>query len=180
MGPRIHKEVKFTKTSTNKRKPPKEQAPIKTYRQEMYTDMFTLRQTPISDDYLEKFALEWITVTLNDDDMLTLNDFYFKKGVNKGTVEGWIQRSPIVREAHDYVVNILGNRRERGSIKKQYDSTTILRSQHMYDKAWQASEEWRANLQAKISGAGGNILVEMQAFPSSDLVPKKRSEKVEE
>ena len=154
------------KVSTKSKKTPKSTlAPIETFQNEYYRDMHTLRMSPISKDYLEKFALEWISHALADDDMLTVNDFLLKKGVSKGTVQQWYERVPEFKEAYNHIVTILGNRRERGSIKRQYDSATILRSQHMYDDAWRAADEWRANLTAKANGSGsGNVIVEMHEF----------------
>ena len=164
--------TKKSRNSTKVRLPP-----IKTFREETYTDMFTLREMPIHEDYIRQFALEWILHAKEDEDMLTMNDFLVKKGMNRSSIQEWLKRSEDMRKAYAFILMVIGNRRERGMLKKQLDSQGVVKSMHLYDELWKESETWRAHLAAKVAGAGGGItLVEMEKFPSSDQVPLKKVE----
>ncbi len=145
----------------------------KTVYQEYYLDMFTLRQTPVSNDYLLKFALEWVNWAITDDDALTLEGFYILKGVQQRTVDRWCDRCPELMEAHDYAMMVIGDRREKGAITRKYSEGMIKTTMCMYKIKWKELEEWRAHLSEKIANAGGMKLVEIEKFADSDLVPTK-------
>jgi len=147
--------------------------PIKTVHEEYYLNMFTFKQTPISTDYLLHYALEWVNWALTDDDALTMEGFHIKKGVQSFTVSRWCQRSPELKQAHDHVMEIIGDRREKGAINRKYDSGMIRTTMPMYKAKWRELEEWRAQLSEKIASAGGLKVVELEKFADSDLVPKK-------
>ncbi len=145
----------------------------KTVEQEYYLNMFTLKQTPVSNDYLLHFALEWVNWAITDDDALTLEGYYIIKGVGSRTVDRWCKRCPELMEAHDYAMMIIGDRREKGAITRKYDSGMIRTTMPMYKAKWKELEEWRAHLSEKIASAGGMRVVELEKFADSDLVPKK-------
>ena len=150
---------------------------ISTFKKEMYLDLFTLRERPVSDDYLFKLALEWITVALNDETMLTLDDFLILKGLSRKTMMSWCRRCDVLMEAHNHVTMIIGNRREKGMLTKKLDSTGVLRSMHMYDDRWVKADEWRASLSTKILGAGNTVtIVEMEKFADADLLETKKED----
>lgn len=152
---------------------------VKTFEQEFYRDMFTLKMKPIPNDYLLHFALEWVTVTLKDEEMITIEDYLILKGVEQSTVDRWCKRSEELRAAHDYVLMILGNRREKGGLTRKFDAGLIKTTQHLYNIKWKELEEWRANLSAKIAQAHGgdkNFIIEMNTTPNSPLVPPKKQE----
>jgi hypothetical protein len=146
---------------------------IKTVHEEYYLDMFTLKQTPISKDYLLHYALQWVNWAISDDDALTMEGFHILKGVQSFTVSRWCQRCPELQQAHDHVMSIIGDRREKGAITRKYDSGMIRTTMPMYKAKWKELEEWRAHLSEKIASAGGLKVVEMEKFADSDLVPTK-------
>jgi hypothetical protein len=168
--------AKTTKRSTVKAKPATKAAPIiKTFQDEYYRDMFSLKMKPISRDYKLHFALEWVTVTKEDEDILTLGQFYNLKGINKSIVEGWVKDTPEVKEAHDFVMQIIGTRREVGALTRKLDANVFLRSAANYDSSWRDLEEWRNSMREKISGASaGNFVIEMNKMPETDLVPRRK------
>ena len=147
----------------------------KTTAQEYYLDMFTLKQTPVSKDYLLHYALEWVNWAITNDDALTMEGFYIIKGTQSKTVWNWMQRCSELQEAHDHVMHIIGDRREKGAITRKYDSGMIRTTMPMYKAKWKELEEWRASLSEKIAGAGGGFkLIEVERFADSDLVPTRK------
>jgi len=151
---------------------------IATYKEDMYTNMFTLRMTPISRDYMLKIAEEWISCVLNEDmNMLTMEDFLVLKGLQRKTLMRWCEKCPELKEAHDWVAMVLGNRRHRGMMLKTLDTNSTMKCQYLYDENFRQAEEWRANLQAKVAGAGNTVtIVEMEKFADADLLETKKED----
>jgi hypothetical protein len=145
----------------------------KSVEQEYYLDMFTLRMSPVSNDYLLHFAKEWVDWAVQSDDALTLEGFYVLKRVHDYTVNRWMKRCPELQQAHDWAMMAIGDRREKGAITRKYDSGMIRTTMPMYKAKWKELEEWRAHLSEKIASAGGLKVVELEKFADSDLVPKK-------
>lgn len=168
--------TKITKPNTTRKKNPKVDKPvIKTVEEEYYKDMFSFTRK-ISDEYLEKLALEWVDVSLKDNDMLCLEEFHIAKGIQAKTMSRWMQRCVQLQEAHDHVLSILGARREKGALTRKYDSSMVLKSMAMYNVKWKEIEEWRSALSAKVAAAGGGIqVVEIEKFQDSPLVPHKKT-----
>ncbi len=150
---------------------------VKTFEQEYFTDMFTLKMKPISYDYKLKFALEWVNVAIADDDMLTLEEFYILKGIDPRTVERWLKTCPELQQAHDFVMCVIGVRREKGALKNKYDSGMVRTSMAMFSVRWKDLEEWRNAMKEKIAGssAGSIRVVELDRYPDSPLVPIKKN-----
>lgn len=168
------KKITNTTTAKKKKSNPVRDA-VKTFEEEFYRDMFSFKMVPIVNGYLEKIALEWVEVTLKDETILTLDDYYFLKGLQEFSVNRWMKRCIELKEAHDYAKAIIANRREKGAIINKYNSNTILRCMPLYSEKWKDLEEWRATLSAKIalaSGGNKNITIEVN--------PVERCEKVKD
>jgi hypothetical protein len=88
-----------------------------------------------------------------------------------------VDKYEVLREARDYALCALGDRREVGGLKRKYDPGIIARTQAYYSDAWRFLEEWRSDMRkADENQSEQKITVILEAFPSSDLVPNKRSE----
>lgn len=166
---------KTTKTNTAAKKTPKSDRPVvKTVEEEYYKNMFSFT-TKITDEYLNKLALEWVELAMKDTEMLCLEEFHIAKGIYWTTLSRWMKRCVELQQAHDHVMSILGCRREKGALTKKYDSSVVLKSMAMYNIKWKEIEEWRATMSAKVAAAGGGIqVVEIERFADSPLVPHKK------
>ena len=128
---------------------------------------------PIDAEYFRKLAVEWKQVA-TDTEMLVINEYPLSKGFSLTTFGEWISRSDELKEAQTMVRAIIAIRRERGAMKNEYNSRMVEKMQHYYDPAWRESEEWRASLAAKNQmSVQQPITVVLEAFPNSNLVPKK-------
>ena len=114
-----------------------------------FLNLHTLKMQPVSDEWLEIFAKELVDWTINDENALTMNGFYVKKGVPSRTVARWRKRSKLFNEAHEFAKMIIGCRRETGALTKKLDAGIVLRTMAMYDEEWKKLEEWRADLKIK-------------------------------
>jgi hypothetical protein len=139
--------------------------------------MHTLRLSPVSESYITQFALEWITAVMADEDIVTINRYPLLKGIQLGTLDRWCKRVPELQETYKHIVDLIGERREHLALHNKINATVFLKGQHMYDKAWQASEEWRANLAAKVNGTANELrIVEMPTFPRVKEVPERKED----
>lgn len=150
---------------------------ILTHKEEYEKGMFSLRIMPVDDAYLELFAQEMIEWAITDEDALKITQYYNLKRLHHSTVDGWMERFPRLKQAHDIVLQVIGVRREVGAMKGKYDSAIVRSTQAMYETSWKKIEEWRANLKAQsIAAAGGIQVVEIERFPDSKLVPKRKND----
>ena len=171
---------KVTNNSTSAKKIPKSVVQIKTFEEEYYRDMFTMKLQPVSVDYLLKFALEWVEWVMANDWVITLTAYINTKGVHKNTVDRWIVRCPELKEASDFVRQIIAERRDFGAATRKYSDSWIKHTHPLYDPEFKQLEEWRSSMKEKIAGAGGGkIVVEMSKSPNSDLVPERKIKPLE-
>ncbi len=134
-----------------------------------YRDMFTFRMTPISPEGIEKVAQELLDWAMNNNDALKVTQFYHKKGLSGTTVARWKELSPSFNEAHGEAKAIIGNRREIGGLKKDFDSGIVRTSMPIYDKSWRKNEEWRSTLNKEKPTEGGTKIIIMEKYGSEEV-----------
>jgi|GEM_PF-2388477 hypothetical protein len=149
---------------------------IKTFRKEYYEDMFSYRLWPISDDYLEFCADEWVHYAKDNDDILCLDEYRLQKGIDKNTWADWLKRNTKLARAQEFVRDLLAVRRMRGALKGSLYYGAVSIEQPFYDDRHRELAEWRAKLNSKDDRATGNITVEIQQYPNSLLVPEKKDD----
>lgn len=109
-------------------------------------DIFTLKQRPISLNYVEKMGMEFLKWAINDDDALKAMVFFRKHGHCSDDIASWKDRSPAFAKAYDEGKSAIGDRREMGGIKRKFDAGIVASSMAIYDKEWKSHAEWKANL----------------------------------
>lgn len=143
------------------------------YVHDEYLDMFTMRQRPVNDAFIDKLAEDLMHWALNDEDALKLTQFYVAKGIWTGDMKRWEARNEKLAKAHQQALIILGNRRETGGLKKKYDAGIVSSTMAHFDPDWKQLAEWRSKLKGEGEG-DGKITVVIDAMPSSNLVPDKK------
>jgi len=157
--------VKNIKHSTKKRMAPRIVDHEKTFYNEVYRDMGSLRINHINDGYLLKFALDWVDWVLDPkNDCLTLEEFYSWKRIHSTTVARWMERCEELKEAHAFVKEYLYIKRDKGAIQRKYDAGYIKYTMPNYNEDFKKLEEWRAKLSDKIGNAGNVQYVYMDKF----------------
>ena len=78
--------------------------------------------------------------------------------------------------AYRAALQIIGDRREVGGLKKKLDPGMISTTMPHYDQDWKDLAEWRSKLTKDEQEGKGNVTIVMEKFPNSDLVPEKKSE----
>ena len=113
------------------------------YKYDYYLDMFSLRERPVSDRWLDNLAVELIKWAINNSEALKLTQFYQERGIGSNDVKRWIGRNENFARAHSFARGIIGDRREIGAIKRIYDPSMIRAMQAYYDEDYKVQEEWR-------------------------------------
>ncbi len=143
---------------------------------DQYRDLFTLKMKPIPEIFIEKIAVELIDWAKNNKDALVLRDFFHEKGIPVSSYKQWAQRNEVLRQAVEEAKYLIGSRREKGAIKRQYDVNMIRSSLFIYDPEWKEVEEYQAELRHKIEESNKEIQWVINQFPETTIVPKKKKE----
>ncbi len=139
-----------------------------------YIDMFYFMHKPVTETFLEMLCekySKWIKST----DSLIFTEFLEHEGIPRSTFYKWLKLSDLLATTHDFVLMTLGNRRERGALKKEYDAGTVAKVQGFYSDIW-VSESQRISKLNKDEEFHQNIEVTISKVPPSDLVPLKKSQ----
>ncbi len=153
--------------------------PPSKYQFDSYLDMFTLREKPISEAAIERLALEMLKWADEDPEAYKLSQFYVKKGIRESDINRLSERYPNLKEAKEWALVIIGNRRELGGIKKLLDSGMISRSMSHYDPVWKKIAEFNAELARRVKEGeekSGPQFIIMERFDESPIVPQKATE----
>jgi len=121
---------------------------------------------------LKEYAMWIVKKALEDDQCYTVEDLFVDEGIPVRTYYTWIERYDFFREAHNNALVIIGRRREKKGLTREWDS---LKSMDQYNKRWRDSEEWRSSLKQKEDNATGKVTVVMQPFDSYDNKTLKQS-----
>ena len=124
------------------------------YWMEEYTNLYTQRKHPISILFIERIAEELVLWAKNDKNAFKLSQFYLDKGIPHSTFHYLLGKHKTLKEAYESARLIIGNRREIGAIKNNYNVNMISSRQHAYDPDWKKDAEWRNELRIKAHQKG--------------------------
>jgi len=145
---------------------------------DQYRDLFTFRMKPVPMSFIERISKELVEWAYTNEDALVLSDFFYSKGIGSRVANGWANKTPILKQAVEEAKRLLGNRREKGAIKKEYDAGMIKATMNLYHDEWEKLEVWRAELKQKQDEITQKSTIQwvLEKFPDSKLVPKKPEE----
>lgn len=94
----------------------------------------------------ENFANQMIHEAIHNEDMLTITDFLFSKGLYRQQLNTLCEKFPCVAEAKKIAYEAIANRREKEGLRRKLDTQMILASMPMFSEDWKALAEWKAKL----------------------------------
>jgi hypothetical protein len=137
--------------------------------------MYTLREHPVTVDWIEKFAMRMLHWAMSNEDALTISEFYINEGVNRRDYNRWLKIYPNLELAHETALQAIGDRRIRGAIKRLYDAGTVKYCQPLFDPDFKELVKlWSEMARLKESNGGAEIHVHMDQIPRTDIVPEKK------
>jgi len=170
MGKTLNNSKKRTIRSKKPHSPKEEPIWLGEYRSFVDFEMKVVTQS-----FLEKLAKHILQEAMHNDDYLAVEDLYITLGIPEKTYYEWTERFEFFREAHKQAVRMIGLRREKGGLKRKFDSGIVSSSMHQYNKRWEKAAEWKAALRQKEEASKGNITVILEKYPESESVPLKKS-----
>jgi hypothetical protein len=138
----------------------------------------TWREWPVTDRWINQLAtqlVEWV----EEKNHLKFNEFLRERKINPDSFKRWENRIPNLKSAHTYAIRALGDIREIGAIRKEFDKGMILPVMHRYDPEWKKSEEWHASLTQKDSDKPTQTLVVIDKAVETTIVPPLKKDKDE-
>jgi len=102
-------------------------------------NLLTGRQQPISLELIERVGHQFMEWAERSPDALTVHAFFRKKGFGWSTIRRWRLRSPIFAEYYLNGMNAIGERRERGGLKRKFDSGIVRQTAHWFNADYKES-----------------------------------------
>ncbi len=137
---------------------------------DVYRSLHTLHDTTVNDSFKDQLAHDLFVWARDDDEAFKMSQFYLSKGINNRDFGRWCESHDNLRFAKEAALELIGNRREIGGLKKKFDSSIVLTSMAKYDPEWKALAEWRARLKAEYEQkkAETNLNVTMENYQSQE------------
>lgn len=145
---------------------------------DQYPDMFFLKEKPVSEAFIERLSREMIDWSKKDDS-LRITQFFNVRGIPNAMIYRWMTKFPMLKQAHEFAMSVIADRRDVGAITRKYDGNYIDRAQAMYDPEYKKFLEWKASLVDKNKDSQGTLIVQMMPAPSSSVVPERKKLDVE-
>ena len=121
---------------------------------DQYEDSFTHARIPVSESIVRQIATDLTTWAKTNKNALKLSEFYLDRGIPNSTFYFFKKKFPFFNEAIGTALEILGNRREIGAVRKKFDAGMISSQMAKYDKSWWGLEVQRAELKARTQHKG--------------------------
>jgi hypothetical protein len=136
-------------------------------------DLATQSIKPISMNIINSWAQDLIKASL-DPETLTIEDWLCKKLITRSTFWRLKEKHPVLKEAHEFALQAIGNRRWTGCAKFDLHPAAVMPTMSHYNPDYIKDEERRAKLKAMIANQEQQQrqVVVMEVFPESDQVPK--------
>jgi hypothetical protein len=129
-----------------------------------FMNMTTLTKQIATQVWAEKMATKLVKWVEESEDAVTLTEFYRSIGVLSQDFCELSRKYPILEKAQEYARMVIGDRREKGMIKRKFDSgsTAFMMPHYSYD--WKKIIEWRASLKQP-AGESGKTRVQYVVIP---------------
>ncbi len=140
-------------------------------------DLTTQSIKPISINIINSWADDLIKDSLKPD-TLTIEDWLCKKLISRATFWRLKEKHPVLKEAHEFALQAIGNRRWKGCAKFELHPAAVMNSMGQYNSDYIRDEERRAKLKAIAiqNEQQGRQVVVMERYPETDDVPKRIEE----
>ena len=107
-------------------------------------------QTYVPEAALEDLAEHMIEWASNNPDALIFGDFLYEYKIARSTMDKFLKRCEKLRKAKRFAMDMIGNNREKGALKKQIDFNTMKVKQYQYDPDWGLAEERQYKLKSSL------------------------------
>ena len=120
----------------------------------------------VTQTFLDNLIPHIIKEAYENENYSTVEDIFLELGVPQTTYYDWTREYKALREAHNYAKLIIGRRREKHGIKREWDT---LGSMSQYNDRWKSIEEWRSALKNKEEKESGIKVVLVKEFDDPSI-----------
>lgn len=129
-----------------------------------FYNMNTLTKQVASELWAEKMSKRMIDWATQNEDALTLGEFYTSIGILNQDFCALAAKYPLLQKALDYTRQVIGDRREKGMLTRKFDSGSVAYMMPAYDPMWKEIVAWRASLKQPAEGSN-NIRMQYVVIP---------------
>ena len=105
--------------------------------------------------------------------MLTLEEYYVLLPEDLRTIDLWISKHEVLKKANEKAKAIIGVRREKGVIRRNFEPNKTTFCMHLYLDRWDEANKYHSKLKQEEEGNSNKIIyVRGERFPNSSLVPE--------
>ena len=122
------------------------EAPERTKIVDTYKDLFTFREKPVSEAFLERLMLEAINEAINNETVFKVTYYFRKKGISDTTLRRWRTKYAWFDEAYCELVRHVGDVRELGALHNKLNTQVVLFTGPIYDQDWKDETIRKAQL----------------------------------
>lgn len=142
-----------------------------------YQCIFTGNLKPMNSVGIERLSREVVNWAFNDGEALKLSQFLHKMGINERTWRRWCAEFPELKEASQTAKSMIGDRREIGALKHEYNFGVVAYTMPFYDSEWKDETVRRASLKEGLGGGDGKVTFQIvtDKIPNSPLVPERKT-----
>ena len=132
---------------------------------DMYPDIFTFREKPVSEAVIERLMQEWIE-WVKRPESLRIRQFWNEKGIPNKYMYSWMKKFPVVQMTHDYILDVLADKRDIGALLKngELNGDQVRFSFWRYEQGEKEFIEWKAKLAKDEGQVTGNVKVVIEEF----------------
>ena len=122
----------------------------------------------------ERLARELVAWARGDENALKVSQFLEMNGINRRTWNRWCEKYEILRDAYEYALMCIGNRREIGVMTRKFDSSSTSLLMPFYDEDWREALSLRAKYNSPEGLSSGQKFVVIERYPDSPMVPERK------
>ena len=93
----------------------------------------------ISSSALNKFADDMLRFYVEGSKQTQITTFHLSHGIVASKYKSWLKKSKKLKDIHEYVMELLGNRRQQ--MLHNSSPNNFIITQYLYDKEWCEAEE---------------------------------------
>lgn len=143
---------------------------------DIYRDMYTGQQMPITEAFFERLAVDYVNWVKKNKRAIRYTQFSNEMGIPRTSFQRWCQTKQPLIEAHEIVMSIIADRREVGMTFGEQREKCNMYMMHRYDHDWKEADQRWAELHAKANQKENQPTTQfivLDKFPETNIVPKK-------
>jgi hypothetical protein len=103
---------------------------------------------------------------LANESVISVRPYWISQRINPEVAEDWTKTNEKFKRQWDFMKQIIGDRREYGSLTKKFAENTHLRTAAHYLREYRDLEEWREAIKAKEENNNEPLKILIEKFTS--------------